>query len=64
MLLHTLPPLLWLLFVGCTSLENDMKHASPSVLSPAEMVGFLVTNDAPRCRAFFVERLGFRVVSD
>lgn len=32
-----------------------------TVLYPAEMCGFLVTRDAARCRAFYTERLGFRV---
>ena len=37
---------------------------SNTVLHPAEMVGFLVTSDAARCRAFFVDRLGFRFVGE
>jgi len=61
---HALLPLLLSILAGCASIENDMKHASPSVLHPAEMVGFLVTNDAARCRAFFVDRLGFRALSE
>jgi predicted enzyme related to lactoylglutathione lyase len=48
-----------------SSLETDMKttHRS-SALHPAEMVGFLVTTDTARCRAFFVDKLGFRDVGE
>jgi len=53
---------------GCSSLTSETSMTStnphPSVLYPAEMVGFLVTNDAARCRAFFVDRLGFRAVGE
>lgn len=35
-----------------------------TVLHPAEMVGFLVTCDPASCRAFFVDRLGFREVGE
>ena len=45
--------------------ENEMEGVKhESVLHPAEMVGFLVTRDAARCRAFFVDRLGFRAVGE
>lgn len=35
-----------------------------SVLHPAEMVGFAVTTDSARCRAFYEQKLGFRVTSE
>ena len=35
-----------------------------SVLHPAEMVGFAVTTDGARCRAFYEQKLGFRVMSE
>ena len=42
-----------------------MSPASPpSVLHPAEMVGFAVTTDGARCRAFYEQKLGFRVTSE
>ena len=45
--------------------EREMKpEVRASLLSPAEMCGFLVTRDAARCRAFFEQKLGFRVVSE
>ncbi|HEX5052873.1 MAG TPA: VOC family protein [Planctomycetota bacterium] len=39
-------------------------RSSPSPLAGATMVGFLVTTDTNRCRAFYVDKLGFRVVSE
>lgn len=46
-------------------MKPDMKPESkPSALHPAEMVGFAVTTDAARARAFYEGKLGFRVLSD
>jgi catechol 2,3-dioxygenase-like lactoylglutathione lyase family enzyme len=53
------------LLAGCTTPERTMqKETRRSVIYPAEMVGFLVTNDAARCRAFFADTLGFRVLGE
>jgi catechol 2,3-dioxygenase-like lactoylglutathione lyase family enzyme len=50
---------------ACSTMESDMTtNAKASVLHPAEMVGFLMTTDVARCRAFFVDRLGFREVGE
>lgn len=37
---------------------------STSPLAGAELVGFLATTDLVRCRAFFVDQLGFRVLAE
>ena len=54
--------------IGCAAVphpETPMKRESrPSVLHPAEMVGFSVTTDAARARVFYADKLGFRVVSE
>lgn len=53
------------LLAGCSSLEKVMSEGKhTSILHPGQMVGFLVTRDAARCRAFFVDRLGFRAVGE
>jgi catechol 2,3-dioxygenase-like lactoylglutathione lyase family enzyme len=58
------------LLAGCRAPEEIMSKnetkvgGRATVLHPAEMVGFLVTTDAARSRAFFVDRLGFRVVGE
>jgi catechol 2,3-dioxygenase-like lactoylglutathione lyase family enzyme len=58
-------PITLFLLAGCSTQETNMKSESrPSALHPAEMVGFLVTCDAARCRSFFVDQLGFREVSE
>jgi len=44
---------------GCHAPLTPAMNPPPTVLHPAEMVGFLVTCDAARCREFFVDRLGF-----
>lgn len=53
------------LLASCSSLEHEMKKDTrATALHPAEMVGFLVTRDAARCRAFFADQLGFRVLGE
>jgi catechol 2,3-dioxygenase-like lactoylglutathione lyase family enzyme len=53
------------LLAGCATPKGTMqKETRRSVLYPAEMVGFLITNDAARCREFFVDTLGFREVGE
>lgn len=53
---------------GCMTnpARNEPMHPPPhaSVLHPAEMVGFCVTTDGVRCRAFYEGRLGFRLISE
>lgn len=43
-------------------MANDTARTQP--LRGAEMVGFIVTNDAAKCRAFYEGRLGFRFASE
>ena len=67
----TILPITLTLLAACASPKSEERNMSQStkaprasVLHPAEMVGFLVTNDVARCRAFFVDRLGFREVGE
>jgi catechol 2,3-dioxygenase-like lactoylglutathione lyase family enzyme len=57
-----------LLCLSCSTTTQETSTMSNETKAPvlrsAEMVSFLVTTDAARCRAFFEGKLGFRVVSD
>jgi len=39
-------------------------ESKTSVLHPAQLVGFAVTTDAARARAFYADKLGFRVAGE
>lgn len=60
--------ILALLLAGCAAPDRTTSTMSnlpqPSALHPAELVGFLATSDSARSRAFYVDKLGFRVRSE
>jgi predicted enzyme related to lactoylglutathione lyase len=52
------------LLASCTSLATPLMQSNSSPLAGATMVGFVATTNSVRCRQFYEQQLGFRVVSE
>lgn len=65
--MHVIPAAILAAFPGCSPLQEHRMSPSPETQSPlagAIMVGFAATADGARCRRFYEQQLGFRVVSE